>query len=83
MVLHDVKIYSDSQYVVKGYNSWTFKWFEGKGKTNLINRDMWDFLHKLRHPKIHVEWVKGHNICEWNNYIDEICSKEFSRRYKK
>lgn len=77
----EVNIYSDSQYVVKGYNSWSFNWFEGRGKANLINRDMWEYMHKLRNDKIKLSWVKGHDLSIWNNYVDNMCNEEFKLRY--
>lgn len=79
--LSKVIIYSDSQYVVNGYNIWSLSWFGENGKEDLKNRELWEYLHNLRHEKIKVIWVKGHANTKWNNHIDALCTEEFKLRY--
>jgi ribonuclease HI len=80
----DVTIYSDSQYCVKGFNEWYFGWLKNPNKlAKAKNLDMWNYLHNLRSENIELVWVKGHSINEYNNAIDEICNREFKRRYGK
>lgn len=78
----DVIVYCDSQYVVKGYNIWSLDWFGSYPKVGLKNADMWEYLHKLRSPKIKLQWIKGHDLSVWNNYVDNMCNVEFRNRYE-
>lgn len=75
-----VVIHSDSNYVVKGYNIWIHNWIEKK-KENVINWDIWSYLHNLRSDKITLQWIKGHNGHKWNEFVDTLCNKEFEKRY--
>lgn len=77
---NEVIIYSDSNYVVKGYNVWIHNWIEKK-KENVINWDIWSYLHNLRSDKIKLQWIKGHNGHKWNEFVDTLCNKEFEKRY--
>lgn len=76
----EIKIYSDSNYVVKGYNVWIHNWI-AKKKENVKNWDIWSYLHNLRSDKITLHWIKGHNGHQWNEMIDDLCNKEFFNRY--
>lgn len=80
-ITDDVLVFCDSQYVVKGYNDWSFNWFGDKPKADLKNSEMWEYLHKLRSPKIKLQWIKGHDLSVWNNYVDGMCNEEFKNRY--
>jgi len=76
----EVVIHSDSNYVVKGYNIWIHNWI-AKNKPDVINWDIWSYLHNLRSPKIKLQWIKGHAGNRWNEYVDNMCNKEFEKRY--
>lgn len=74
-----VKLYSDSEYVVKGMTVWIKNWISNGWKTKdrkkVANRDLWEEILKL--SKIHeIEflWVKGHEKNEYNNRVDALCS---------
>jgi len=73
-----VKVYSDSEYVVKGMNEWLPNW-KAKNWRNargdeVSNRDLWEYLDKLVSKFKFVEfcWVRGHNGNYWNEYADEL-----------
>ena len=62
----EVEIYSDSAYVVNGFNQgWIYNWVK--------NKEIWQELYEL--TKIHkVKFikVKGHSDNEFNNRCDEL-----------
>lgn len=74
----DVRLYSDSEYVVRAMNSrWPYAW-KKKGwrrRDNKIasNRDLWDKLLNLceRHS-VQFEWVKGHAGHPENERCDQL-----------
>ena len=77
----DVKIFSDSKYVVDGITKWIKNWFR-KGRlhvgSDLKNVDLWIKLFNLvyedcKDNNIDIEWiwVKGHSISIGNNRADE------------
>lgn len=67
-------IYTDSQYLVKGYNEWLPKWLSS-GKTNIKNRDLWDRItaavERLEH-RVQWNWVRGHNGLSRNESVDKL-----------
>jgi ribonuclease HI len=70
-----ITIYSDSQYVVKGYNIWMKNWkAQGwkRGNKPLKNQEYWKQIDKLYSKEISVKWVKGHNGNKWNEYVDSL-----------
>ncbi len=76
----EATIYSDSKYVVNGYNSWMASWKKRKwrntsGKTTK-NSDLWDKIIKLKQKHIKVKWVKGHSGNSFNELADEL-AKEY------
>ncbi|MDQ3191341.1 MAG: ribonuclease HI [Bacteroidota bacterium] len=69
----NVKIYSDSKYVVDSVEkSWVFNW-EKKGFNGKKNIDLWKRFLKI-YPKHNVKfvWVKGHASNVENNRCDEL-----------
>ena len=73
-----VKLYSDSAYVVNGFNQkWIYGWFKNGWKNSnkepVKNKELWQELYDL--TKVHeVEFikVKGHADNEYNNRCDEL-----------
>jgi len=66
---HRVKIFSDAQYVVKGYTEWLPGWLPDRTGDGWIsssgkpvkNRDLWERLHEACQPhQVSWQWVKGH-----------------------
>jgi ribonuclease HI len=68
----DIKIFSDSKYVVDSVEKgWLHAW-EKKGFLNKKNPDLWKrFLAVYRKHNVTFEWVKGHA----GNKYNEICDK--------
>jgi ribonuclease HI len=68
----DGEIYSDSEYVVKGFNLWMRSW-QNKGwkkkKGDLKNVIFWKELAKHKQNfKGKVKWIRGHN----GNFMNEL-----------
>ena len=76
-----VKLYSDSAYLVNAFNQgWLRNWQQNgwmnSQKKPVENQDLWKELLKLNH--IHqLEWikVKGHHDNVYNNRCDELARK--------
>jgi len=68
-----VKIFSDSKYVVDAINQ---KWVQGwqkKGYKDKANPDLWERFLKIYNPGKHeFIWVKGHASNVENNRCDEL-----------
>jgi len=81
-----VTIYSDSNYVVSGYNKWLDGWIKNNWKTYnrkpVENLDLWKKVveyKELFQDKIIVEWIKGHQIEEtelskYNDLADKLAN---------
>ena len=76
-----VKLYSDSQYVVRGMREWMFNWKQ-RGYTNasnkpIANQPLWIELDQesSRHD-VEWHWVKGHSGHPENERVDEAARKE-------
>ena len=72
----DILIKSDSTYVVDCFNDYMENWKVNgwkKKKGAIANLDLWKRLDKATdHIKFKLEWVKGHDVCEGNNLVDEL-----------
>ena len=74
----NVKIYSDSAYVVNAFNNgWIHNWIKNgwktSGKEPVKNKELWITLFEF--TKMHnIEFikVKGHSDNEYNNRCDEL-----------
>ena len=74
----NVKLYSDSAYVVNAFNQkWIYGWlkngWKNSNKEPVKNKELWEELYSL--TNIHnVEFikVKGHADNEYNNRCDEL-----------
>jgi len=75
----DVEIYTDSQYVKNGIESWIHGWKRNGGKTSdrkpVKNADLWRELDLLaaRH-RIRWHWVRGHDDNPGNERADELAN---------
>ncbi len=76
----NVKIYSDSAYVVNAFNQgWIENWkknnWKTSGKDPVKNRELWEELYELT-QKHNVEFikVKGHSDNEFNNRCDYLAT---------
>jgi len=74
----EVKIYSDSAYVVNAFmQKWIYGWLKNGWKTSnkedVKNKELWQELYEF--TKVHdIEFikVKGHSDNEYNNRCDEL-----------
>lgn len=78
----EIKLISDSQYLLNGVTSWRHKWRENgwmkkrRVKTYpLANADLWQALDELAEKHaISGKWVKGHSGHPDNERCDELAS---------
>lgn len=74
----EVKIYSDSAYVVNAFNQgWIYNWRKNNWKTAnkepVKNKELWEKLYELTQKhKVEFIKVKGHSDNEYNNRCDEL-----------
>ena len=78
----NIDLYSDSEYVVKGYSRWTHKWeangWKTAGGNAVSNQALWHKVIKLRtdlekaNADPNVQWVKAHGSNKYNNFIDNL-----------
>ena len=79
----DVEIYTDSQYVKNGIESWIHGWKRNGWKTSdrkaVKNADLWRELDLLaaRH-RIRWHWVRGHDDNPGNERADELANRGVS-----
>ena len=83
----DVKLYSDSAYLVNAFNEhwidgWKKRGWIKSDKKPALNVDLWERLLPLtqRH-ELHYHWVKGHAENEKNNRCDQLAVAQ-SKKYK-
>ena len=76
-----VRLYSDSQYLVNAFNqhwidSWLKKgWKRGKNEP-VKNVDLWQRLLKAKEPhQVTFIWVKGHDGHEMNERCDRLATE--------
>lgn len=74
----NVKIYSDSAYVVNAFNKkWIYGWIKNNwinsNKEKVKNRELWEELYNLtKEHNVEFIKVKGHSDNENNNKCDEL-----------
>jgi ribonuclease HI len=75
-----VEIYTDSQYVKNGIETWINAWKRNGWKTSdrkpVKNADLWRELDQLvREHEITWHWVRGHADTEGNQRADGLANK--------
>jgi len=74
-----VKLFSDSEYVVKGINEWIWNWEKNNFK-KIKNREIWkEIFKKLKEHKVEAVWVKAHSGNKWNEFCDKLAKEEASK----
>lgn len=74
----DVTVYSDSAYVVNGFQQrWVDNWqrngWINSKKQPVENQDLWKMLlHEMERHQVKYVKVKGHSDNEWNNHCDKL-----------
>lgn len=72
----DVRVVSDSSYVVKAINEWLAGWVKKKF-AKVKNVDLWqEYLEVSQSHRVTGEWVKGHAGHPMNEHCDTIARAE-------
>ena len=74
-----VKLHTDSKYVIDGITSWIFGWqrngWKNAAKKPVANADLWqDLMLAVAPHKITWIWVKGHDGHAENERADKLAS---------
>jgi ribonuclease HI len=86
------EIFSDSKYLIEGWNSYLIKWLDKGWKTakgeDVSNRKYWEILfHMACHFQfVKFDWVKGHNGNKYNEIANDLAvnlSQEKKREKRK
>lgn len=75
-----IKVYSDSQYLIKGITEWLPKWIKNNWKNSkkeeVQNKVLWQKLYLLSQKhEIEWIWIKGHEGHPENEKCDLIAKK--------
>jgi len=75
-----VKLYTDSKYVMQGITEWIHNWKKKGWKTAarkpVKNADLWQQLDKARERhQVEWIWVKGHSGHDDNERADELANR--------
>jgi ribonuclease HI len=78
----DVRVYSDSQYVINAVNKgWVFGW-EKKSFKKKKNPDLWKrFLAVYRKHEVKFIWIKGHTGHAENEHCDMLANNAALSRH--
>lgn len=79
-----VRIYTDSQYVMKGITEWLAAWKRRGWKTAdrqpVKNVDLWQRLDSALNPhQVEWQWVRGHNGHPENERVDALARAAIGR----
>jgi len=79
-----IKIYTDSNYLVKGMTSWLPRWIKNNWKTSrktqVLNEDLWrKLLHLSQGHEIQWKWIKGHAGHPENERCDFLAKEAINR----
>lgn len=72
-----VRVFTDSNYVVKGMTEWVSGWIEknwlNSRKRPVSNKDLWERLLKLSQlHQIEWKWIRGHHGHPENERCDQL-----------
>ena len=75
-----IKIYSDSQYLIKGMTEWLQNWIKNDWKNSkkeeIQNKELWIKLYEFsKKHEIEWIWIKGHKKHLENEKCDEIAKR--------
>ena len=82
----EVKLYSDSRYLVDAFNlGWITTWhnngWKNSGGKSVKNVDLWKrLIELLAIHEVNFVKVKGHSDNEYNNRCDKIAVNEYKNR---
>ncbi|MEJ0037625.1 MAG: ribonuclease HI [Gammaproteobacteria bacterium] len=74
------RVYTDSQYVIKGISEWVAGWkrrgWKTADKKPVKNQDLWELLDALAaQHELEWHWVKGHSGVEGNERVDQLANE--------
>lgn len=74
------RVYTDSQYVIKGISVWVASWKQRGWKTAdkkpVKNQDLWERLDALAEQhNLEWHWVRGHSGIEGNERVDQLANE--------
>jgi ribonuclease HI len=74
------RVYTDSQYVIKGISEWVANWKQRGWKTAdkkpVKNQDLWERLDALAgQHQLEWHWVRGHSGVEGNERVDQLANE--------
>ncbi len=78
----EVVVVSDSRYLVDGATKWVADWvkrgWRTKGKSPVLNRDLWEALlaEQDRHDGVFFRWVRGHAGDVLNERANDVAEAE-------
>lgn len=75
-----IKVYSDSQYLIKGMTEWLPKWIKNNWKNSkkeeIQNKELWMKLFEFTNKhEIEWIWIKGHEGHPENEKCDRIAKE--------
>jgi len=81
----DIKLFTDSVYVMKGVTEWMPQWKKRNWRTAsrqpVKNVDLWQKLEASLHThKVHWIWVRGHSGVPENERADELARMAIPRK---
>lgn len=84
----NVKLFTDSEYVMKGMTQWLPGWIKKNWMTSqkkpVLNRDLWEEILRLSQKhRIEWKWIKGHNDHPENERCDYLARNAIKRRRNK
>ncbi len=76
----EIKLYTDSKYVMQGITEWIHNWkkkgWKTAAKKPVKNADLWQQLDKARdNHQVEWIWVKGHAGHEGNERADDLANR--------
>lgn len=74
------RVYTDSQYVIKGISEWVAGWKKRGWKTAdkkpVKNQDLWERLDAAaQQHNLEWHWVRGHSGVEGNERVDQLANE--------
>lgn len=67
-----IHLYTDSEYLLKGYTQWLPNWIKKNWK-DVKNKDLWErLIAAVGDKKVTWVWVRGHNGDKYNERADML-----------
>ncbi len=84
--VESVLFFSDSEYLVKGYNIWMYNWKDNDWLSSTLkpvkNIDLWKLIYKIPQTvdfDIDLQHIKGHSNNIYNETVDKMAKKEIRK----